>query len=63
MRSEKYYKDDKELVPKDKYTKMRSLNKDLKVTLKDYIERTKDLEAQIRGKDDLIEKYEKELRE
>ncbi|CAD8115995.1 unnamed protein product [Paramecium primaurelia] len=65
IRSEKNIKEEKEkeYVSRDKYSKMRNLNKELKLTLKEYIDRTKELESAIRGKDDLIEKYEKELRE
>ncbi|CAK84088.1 unnamed protein product (macronuclear) [Paramecium tetraurelia] len=65
IRSEKNNKEEKEkeYVSREKYSKMRNLNKELKLTLKEYIDRTKELESAIRGKDDLIEKYEKELRE
>ncbi|CAD8102720.1 unnamed protein product [Paramecium sonneborni] len=65
IRSEKNNKEEKEkeYVSRDKYNKMRSLNKELKITLKEYIDRTKELEQTIGGKDELIEKYEKELRE
>ncbi|KAM3143263.1 hypothetical protein pb186bvf_004595 [Paramecium bursaria] len=54
---------EKDTISKDKYTKVRQLNKELKLTLKEYIDRAKELEATIQNKDDIIFKIEKEVRE